>query len=425
MNKCQFEEIVLFFLSFFIFMSCMGNKQKEFDVQGQRLINDYGSEFEKIIADYGERDSVVYDMVQMNPMDVVDYYSNSEEPGDDVMSVDFNDKYSDYAIQIYREALKKMGYESPTLDVVKMRTRKILGYDVECDSNAVLYKVRLARYVGDKSSKEERMRQNDIMKMLDDTTLGNFWNSLIYVREGGFLLKKPTMNGLVTVENCEVDAVSGNYVKIGDKVSFIWNAPKIEESYHLSNYVFYNDDVSLYWLLNNQSDLLKDLCLIYHYDTVPEINKLVVDEVLEKMEGGDNVDLIRDAYEDVFSCHDGNGKLYIHEGLLSFLAYYKVESLWLVDNLFSTIKYDIYDSFDDASGLFVEYTIEERMKVAAYVIFYFNKYRELTISDQIVKEMVDNENFLRFLRDNEYFGLEGFSLMIENLKLECLKNREE
>ncbi|MCQ2217586.1 MAG: hypothetical protein MJZ33_03755 [Paludibacteraceae bacterium] len=415
----------LFFIT--MFFSCYENKSSDKKESVSSHVNETEnfSSVEKIIVNYRERDSVVYDMIQINPMDVIDYYANSEEPGDDVMSVDFNDRYSDYAIQIYREALKKMGYESPTLDVIQMRTKEILGCDVECDSNAALYKVRLARYVGDKSSKEERMRQNEIMKMLDDTTLGNFWNSLIYVREGGFLLKKPTMNGLVTVENCEVDAVSGNYLKIGDKVSFIWNAPKIEEAYHLSNYVFYNDDVSLYWLLDNQSDLLKNLCLIYHYDTVPEINKLVVDEVLAKMEGGDSIDLVRDAYKDVFFCHDGNGKLYIHEGLLNFLAYYKVESLWLVDNLFSTIKYDIYDSFDDASGLFVEYTIEERMKVAAYVIFYFNKYRELTISDQIVKEMVNNESFLRFLRDNECFGLEGFSLMIENLKLEYLKNHKE
>lgn len=406
----------LFFIV--MFFSCNEKKQIGIQENASPVINtsDTVAMVEKIVINYEKDDSVMYDMITINPQDIVDYYANYDETADDVMYIDFDDKYSDYAIRTYSESLKKMGYEKPGLDVIQLRSKDFFGYNIECDSNDILYKVCLARYIDDSNAHEERIAQKKFMNMVNDTLLGGFWRSFIYVREGGFLVKKPTINGIVAVENCEVDPINGKYMKIGNKVSFIWNAPQIKETYHLSNYVFFNNIGSFRWLLSNKSEFLKDLCLVYHYDSNSEINKLVIDDVLEKIGNGDNVDLIRAAYKDVFVGHDGNGKLYIHKGLLSYLVDYKIESSWLVDNLRNVFKDDVYGSFDGSSELLVEYTEEERMKIAAYVIYYFDRYNEYANSDMFVKTMMDNNVFLEFLSDNEYFGLEGFSFLVEKLR---------
>ena len=71
-----------------------------------------------------------------------------------------------------------------------------------------------------------------------------------------------------------------------------------------------------------------------------------------------------------------------------------------------------------------EFTKEERMKIAAYIGYYYDRAVGITTYEPFREELVDNEEFVSYIKENGYFGLEGFPETMERLVNEAIDWRE-
>ena len=425
MEKCGVFFCGLFFV--WVLFSCTGQGNSEtYSVE-----NDTSSEIVVVIDSYAvnslsptprivriepkveEGDSIVYNMLEnMTVDDVYEYYRDLALQGLAYSSLPFKMKYTDFAMEIFEEALRRRIYKKPTEAEVREGFLNFFGVDINAP-NEELYSYGLGKYVSDKDDAEGRERQRKFMDLSGETY---FFESIIYDEKGGFVIWNPELYGVVDVVGTYIDPANGNsLVKKGDSIAYNITHYEITRLMYRSELIIHNDESVIDWLLLYDESFLVNLCLKYDFDRVDEVNRLVLIQKSDfwskssYYEGNEE----KIGYENLFFRHLPNGRLKIRDGLLAYYCEHWYDS----SDGFNAYCTSIVSSLRGKTPVYLsEYSLEERMKIATYIAYY----REIFISSNpftsFYSELKENPSFVQFIETNGYFGLEGLKEIVDKYK---------
>ena len=342
------------------------------------------------------------DLICMNEKTIRNYYRELAEVGLDgvtVMPIDKKVEYTDLAVELNFEILKRMGFQPISSVEAQKAIKKYYNIDIS-ESNNSLFKKGLRRYVFKDGLPQERLDQRRSMDDGATETLFCFWYRNIFVPKYNYIIFHPIIEGATLLEGFDDEDADNNVLKKG-KLSYRID----EELFYQNQFIFHDSKAALTWLMNNDREFLRELFLKYGYDKSDIINKMMLDKIKV-------VNSIPDADEikELFASRGANGKLLIHQGLMEYMLKHVNEEngyFLMLDQYASTLV-DLrnYPEFD---GL----TKEERYRIGAYVGYYYGLLFDKGIGTSIDINgfghgLCYDEDFRDYLKRNKYFHLPGF-----------------
>ena len=342
------------------------------------------------------------DLIKKYDHKIREYYRELAEVGLDgvtVMPIDKKVEYTDLAVELNFEILKRMGFLPVSDAEAQKAIKKYYNIDIS-ESNNSLFKKGLRRYVFKDGLPQERLDQRRSMDDGATETLFCFWYRNIFVPKYNYIIFHPIIEGATQLEGFDDEDADNNVLKKG-KLSY----RNDEELFYKNQFIFHDSKAALTWLMNNNRGFLRDLFLEYGYDKSDVINKMMLDEIKV-------VNRIPEADETkaLFASRGTNGKLLIHRGLMEYMLKHvneENEYFLMLDQYASTLL-DLrnYPEFD---GL----TKEERYRIGAYVGYYYGLLFDKGIGTSIDINgfghgLCYDEDFRDYLKRNKYFHLPGF-----------------
>ena len=342
------------------------------------------------------------DLIKKYDHKIREYYRELAEVGLDgvtVMDIDKQVEYTDLAIKLIYDALKRMGYQSVSDAEARKAIKKYYNIDIS-ENNIYLAGNKLRRYVFKDGAPKERLEQRKAMEVDSSETVSYFWNKSIYVPKYNYIVSYPSIENTVELQGFDNEDADDDIVEKG-KLYY-----SIDTAYFYRNqFIFHDSKAALTWLMNNNQGFLRDLFLEYGYDKSDVINKMMLDEIKV-------VNRIPEADETkaLFASRGANGKLLIHRGLMEYMLKHvneENEYFLMLDQYTSTLL-DLrnYPEFD---GL----TKEERYRIGAYVGYYYGLLFDKGIGTSIDINgfghgLCYDEDLRDYLKRNKYFHLPGF-----------------
>ena len=342
------------------------------------------------------------DLIKKYDHKIREYYRELAEVGLDgvtVMDIDKQVEYTDLAIKLIYDALKRMGYQSVSDAEARKAIKKYYNIDIS-ENNIYLARNKFRRYVFKDGASKERLEQRKAMEVDSSETVSYFWNKSIYVPKYNYIVSYPSIDNTVELQGFDNDDADDDIVEKG-KLYY-----SIDTAYFYRNqFIFHDSKAALTWLMNNDRNFLRDLFLEYGYDKSDVINKMMLDEIKV-------VNRIPEADETkaLFASRGANGKLLIHRGLLEYMLKHvneENEYFLMLDQYASTLL-DLrnYPEFD---GL----TKEERYRIGAYVGYYYGLLFDKGIGTSIDINgfghgLCYDEDLRDYLKRNKHFHLPGF-----------------
>ena len=342
------------------------------------------------------------DLIKKYDHKIREYYRELAEVGLDgvtVMPIDKKVEYTDLAVELNFEILKRMGFLPVSDAEAQKAIKKYYNIDIS-ESNNSLFKKGLRRYVFKDGLPQERLDQRRSMDDGATETLFCFWYRNIFVPKYNYIIFHPIIEGATQLEGFDDEDADNNVLKKG-KLSY----RNDEELFYKNQFIFHDSKAALTWLINNNRSFLRDLFLEYGYDKSDVINKMMLDEIKV-------VNRIPEANETkaLFASRGANGKLLIHRGLMEYMLKHvneENEYFLMLDQYASTLL-DLrnYPEFD---GL----TKEERYRIGAYVGYYYGLLFDKGIGTSIDINgfghgLCYDEDLRDYLKRNKYFHLPGF-----------------
>lgn len=342
------------------------------------------------------------DLIKKYDHKIREYYRELAEVGLDgvtVMDIDKQVEYTDLAIELIYDALRRMGYQSVSDAEARKAIKKYYNIDIS-ENNIYLAGNKLRRYVFKDGASKERLEQRKAMEVDSSETVSYFWNKSIYVPKYNYIVSYPSIENTVELQGFDNDDADDDIVEKG-KLYY-----SIDTAYFYRNqFIFHDSKAALTWLMNNDKNFLRDLFLEYGYDKSDVINKMILDEikVINRIPEADET-------KTLFASRGANGKLLIHRGLLEYMLKHvneENEYFLMLDQYASTLL-DLrnYPEFD---GL----TKEERYRIGAYVGYYYGLLFDKGIGTSIDINgfghgLCYDEDLRDYLKRNKYFHLPGF-----------------
>ena len=342
------------------------------------------------------------DLIKKYDHEIRDYYRKLAEVGLDgvtVMDIDKQVEYTDLAIELIYDALKRMGYQSVNDVEARKAIKKYYNIDIS-ENNIYLAGNKLRRYVFKDGASKERLEQRKAMEVDSSETVSYFWNKSIYVPKYNYIVSYPSIENTVELQGFDNEDADDDIVEKG-KLYY-----SIDTAYFYRNqFIFHDSKAALTWLMNNDKNFLRDLFLEYGYDKSDVINKMMLDEikVINRIPEADETKAL-------FASRGANGKLLIHRGLMEYMLKHvneENEYFLMLDQYVSTLL-DLrnYPEFD---GL----TKEERYRIGAYVGYYYGLLFDKGIGTSIDINgfghgLCYDEDLRDYLKRNKYFHLPGF-----------------
>ena len=342
------------------------------------------------------------DLIKKYDHKIREYYRELAEVGLDgvtVMPIDKKVEYTDLAVELNFEILKRMGFLPVSDAEAQKAIKKYYNIDIS-ERNNSLFKKGLRRYVFKDGLPQERLDQRRSMDDGATETLFCFWYRNIFVPKYNYIIFHPIIEGATQLEGFDDEDADNNVLKKG-KLSYRID----EELFYKNQFIFHDSKAALTWFMNNNQGFLRDLFLEYGYDKSDVINKMMLDEIKV-------VNRIPEADETkaLFASRGTNGKLLIHRGLMEYMLKHvneENEYFLMLDQYASTLL-DLrnYPEFD---GL----TKEERYRIGAYVGYYYGLLFDKGIGTSIDINgfghgLCYDEDFRDYLKRNKYFHLPGF-----------------
>ena len=342
------------------------------------------------------------DLIKKYDHEIRDYYRELAEVGLDgvtVMPIEKKVEYTDLAVELNFEILKRMGFLPVSDAEAQKAIKKYYNIDIS-ESNNSLFKKGLRRYVFKDGLPQERLDQRRSMDDGATETLFCFWYRNIFVPKYNYIIFHPIIEGATQLEGFDDEDADNNVLKKG-KLSY----RNDEELFYKNQFIFHDSKAALTWLMNNDRNFLRDLFLEYGYDKSDVINKMMLDEIKV-------VNRIPEADETkaLFASRGANGKLLIHRGLLEYMLKHvneENEYFLMLDQYASTLL-DLrnYPEFDSL-------TKEERYRIGAYVGYYYGLLFDKGIGTSIDINgfghgLCYDEDLRDYLKRNKYFHLPGF-----------------
>ena len=342
------------------------------------------------------------DLIKKYDHEIREYYRELAEVGLDgvtVMPIEKKVEYTDLAVELNFEILKRMGFLPVSDAEAQKAIKKYYNIDIS-ESNNSLFKKGLRRYVFKDGLPQERLEQRRSMDDGATETLFCFWYRNIFVPKYNYIIFHPIIEGATQLEGFDDEDADNNVLKKG-KLSY----RNDEELFYKNQFIFHDSKAALTWLMNNNRNFLRELFLEYGYDKSDVINKMMLDEIKV-------VNRIPEADETkaLFASRGANGKLLIHRGLMEYMLKHvneENEYFLMLDQYASTLL-DLrnYPEFD---GL----TKEERYRIGAYVGYYYGLLFDKGIGTSIDINgfghgLCYDEDLRDYLKRNKYFHLPGF-----------------
>ena len=347
------------------------------------------------------------DLIKKYDHEIRDYYRELAEVGLDgvtVMDIDKQVEYTDLAIELIYDALKRMGYQSVNDVEARKAIKKYYNIDIS-ENNIYLAGNKLRRYVFKDGASKERLEQRKAMEVDSSETVSYFWNKSIYVPKYNYIVSYPSIENTVELQGFDNEDADDDIVEKG-KLYY-----SIDTAYFYRNqFIFHDSKAALTWLMNNNQGFLRELFLKYGYDKSDIINKMMIDEVKEKGE----LPIGKD-YKELFVSKGADGRLLIHQGLLQYmLKHADRKNLYycmLDEYLSSLLDLENVPEFDDL-------TKEERYKAGAYIGYYYGLMYEKCIGTPCDNEgfgyaLYYQKDFISFIKKNNYFHLKDFDKIIQ------------
>ena len=347
------------------------------------------------------------DLIRMNEKTIRDYYKELAEVGIDgvtVMPIDKKVEYTDLAVELNFEILKRMGFLPVSDAEAQKAIKKYYNIDIS-ESNNSLFKKGLRRYVFKDGLPQERLDQRRSMDDGATETLFCFWYRNIFVPKYNYIIFHPIIEGATLLEGFDDEDADNNVLKKG-KLSY----RNDEELFYKNQFIFHDSKSALTWLMNNNRGFLRELFLKYGYDKSDIINKMMIDEVKEEGE----LPIGKD-YKELFVSKGADGRLLIHQGLLQYmLKHADRKNLYycmLDEYLSSLLDLENVPEFDDL-------TKEERYKAGAYIGYYYGLMYEKCIGTPCDNEgfgyaLYYQKDFISYIKKNNYFHLKDFDKIIQ------------
>ena len=342
------------------------------------------------------------DLIKKYDHKIREYYRELAEVGLDgvtVMPIEKKVEYTDLAVELNFEILKRMGFLPVSDAEAQKAIKKYYNIDIS-ESNNSLFKKGLRRYVFKDGLPQERLDQRRSMDDGATETLFCFWYRNIFVPKYNYIIFHPIIEGATLLEGFDDEDADNNVLKKG-KLSY----RNDEELFYKNQFIFHDSKAALTWLMNNDRDFLRDLFLKYGYDKSDVINKMMLDEI----KVGNRIPEA-DETKALFASRGANGKLLIHRGLMEYMLKHvneENEYFLMLDQYASTLL-DLrnYPEFD---GL----TKEERYRIGAYVGYYYGLLFDKGIGTSIDINgfghgLCYDEDLRDYLKRNKYFHLPGF-----------------
>ena len=347
------------------------------------------------------------DLIKKYDHEIRDYYRELAEVGLDgvtVMDIDKQVEYTDLAIELIYDALKRMGYQSVNDVEARKAIKKYYNIDIS-ENNIYLAGNKLRRYVFKDGAYKERLEQRKAMEVDSSETVSYFWNKSIYVPKYNYIVSYPSIENTVELQGFDNEDADDDIVEKG-KLYY-----SIDTAYFYRNqFIFHNSKAALTWLMNNNRSFLRDLFLEYGYDKSDIINKIMIDEVKEEGE----LPIGKD-YKELFVSKGADGRLLIHQGLLQYmLKHADRKNLYycmLDEYLSSLLDLENVPEFDDL-------TKEERNKAGAYIGYYYGLMYEKCIGTPCDNQgfgyaLYYQKDFISYIKKNNYFHLKDFDKIIQ------------
>ena len=347
------------------------------------------------------------DLIKKYDHEIRDYYRELAEVGLDgvtVMDIDKQVEYTDLAIELIYDALKRMGYQSVNDVEARKAIKKYYNIDIS-ENNIYLAGNKLRRYVFKDEASKERLEQRKAMEVDSSETVSYFWNKSIYVPKYNYIVSYPSIENTVELQGFDNEDADDDIVEKG-KLYY-----SIDTAYFYRNqFIFHDSKAALTWLMNNDRNFLRDLFLEYGYDKSDIINKMMIDEVKEEGE----LPIGKD-YKELFVSKGADGRLLIHQGLLQYmLKHADRKNLYycmLDEYLSSLLDLENVPEFDDL-------TKEERYKAGAYIGYYYGLMYEKCIGTPCDNEgfgyaLYYQKDFISYIKKNNYFHLKDFEKIIQ------------
>ena len=347
------------------------------------------------------------DLIKKYDHEIRNYYRELAEVGLDgvtVMDIDKQVEYTDLAIELIYDALKRMGYQSVNDVEARKAIKKYYNIDIS-ENNIYLAGNKLRRYVFKDEASKERLEQRKAMEVDSSETVSYFWNKSIYVPKYNYIVSYPSIENTVELQGFDNEDANDDIVEKG-KLYY-----SIDTAYFYRNqFIFHNSKAALTWLMNNNRNFLRDLFLEYGYDKSDIINKMMIDEVKEEGE----LPIGKD-YKELFVSKAADGRLLIHQGLLQYmLKHADRKNLYycMLDEYLSyLLDLENEPKFDDL-------TKDERYKAGAYIGYYYGLMYEKCIGTPCDNQsfgyaLYYQKDFISYIKKNNYFHLKDFDKIIQ------------
>ena len=347
------------------------------------------------------------DLIKKYDHEIREYYRELAEVGLDgvtVMDIDKQVEYTDLAIELIYDALKRMGYQSVNDDEARKAIKKYYNIDIS-ENNIYLAGNKLRRYVFKDGASKERLEQRKAMEVDSSETVSYFWNKSIYVPKYNYIVSYPSIENTVELQGFDNEDADDDIVEKG-KLYY-----SIDTAYFYRNqFIFHDSKTALTWLMNNNRSFLRDLFLEYGYDKSDVINKMMIDEVKEEGE----LPIGKD-YKELFVSKGADGRLLIHQGLLQYmLKHADRKNLYycMLDEYLSyLLDLENEPEFDDL-------TKDERYKAGAYIGYYYGLMYEKCIGTPCDNQgfgyaLYYQKDFVSYIKKNNYFHLKDFDKIIQ------------
>ena len=347
------------------------------------------------------------DLIKKYDHEIRDYYRELAEVGLDgvtVMDIDKQVEYTDLAIELIYDALKRMGYQSVNDTEARKAIKKYYNIDIS-ENNIYLAGNKLRRYVFKDGASKERLEQRKAMEVDSSETVSYFWNKSIYVPKYNYIVSYPSIENSVELQGFDNEDADDDIVEKG-KLYY-----SIDTAYFYRNqFIFHDSKTALTWLMNNNRSFLRDLFLEYGYDKSDIINKMMIDEVKEEGE----LPIGKD-YKELFVSKGADGRLLIHQGLLLYMLKHADRKNLYYCMLDQYLSYLLdLENEPEVDGL----TKEERYKTGAYIGYYYGLMYEKCIGTPCDNEgfgyaLYYQKDFISYIKKNNYFHLKDFDKIIQ------------
>lgn len=157
------------------------------------------------------------DLIKKYDHEIREYYRELAEVGLDgvtVMDIDKQVEYTDLAIELIYDALRRMGYQSVSDAEARKAIKKYYNIDIS-ENNIYLAGNKLRRYVFKDGASKERLEQRKAMEVDSSETVSYFWNKSIYVPKYNYIVSYPSIENTVELQGFDNDDADDDIVEKG------------------------------------------------------------------------------------------------------------------------------------------------------------------------------------------------------------------